>query len=211
MKILSWNCRGLQQAAAVRALLDVQTSRSPDIIFLLETHLDEWPAECLRRRLKMDHKEVVRSDGKSGGLLLYWKKEALVSLKYKSENFIDVYVGNDPDKMWRFTGMYGEPCWENKYLTWQRMRNLAVTSNLPWLMMGDLNDIAYSFEKEGRRARPDWYMKAFQEAIDDCNLVDCGYIGDKFTWHRGMIRERLDRALAMESWQDMFLDATVHH
>lgn len=66
----------------------------------------------------MDHKEVVRSDGKSGGLILYWKKEAAVSLKFKTDNFIDVYVGNDPDDMWRFTGMYGEPRWEDKHLTW---------------------------------------------------------------------------------------------
>lgn len=80
MKILSWNCRGLQQAAAVRALLDVHKSRCPDIVFLSETHLDEFPAECLRRRLKMDHKEVVRSDGKSGGLILYWKKVEIMSL-----------------------------------------------------------------------------------------------------------------------------------
>lgn len=70
MKILSWNCRGLQQAASTRALLAVQKRRSPDIIFLLETHLDDYPVECLRRRLKMDHKMVVRSNGRSGGLIL---------------------------------------------------------------------------------------------------------------------------------------------
>jgi exonuclease III len=47
MRILSWNCRGLKKAAAIRALLDVVNRRSPDIIFLSETHLDKWPAECL--------------------------------------------------------------------------------------------------------------------------------------------------------------------
>ena len=64
MKILSWNCRGLQQAAVIRAVLAVQKRRSPDLMFLMETHLDEFPAECLPRGLKMDHKIVVCSDGK---------------------------------------------------------------------------------------------------------------------------------------------------
>lgn len=118
MRILSWNCRGLQQATAIRALLDVHTSRCPDMLFLSETRLDEWPAECLRRRLKMDHKEIVRSDGRSGGLALYWKKEISVSLNFKSDNFIDVFISNDPNFTWRFTGMYGEPRWEDKHLTW---------------------------------------------------------------------------------------------
>jgi hypothetical protein len=44
-------------------------------VFLSETHLDDYPAECLRRRLKMDLKIVNPSDGTSGGVILLWKKE----------------------------------------------------------------------------------------------------------------------------------------
>lgn len=94
MRILSWNCRGLQQAAPVRALMLVQKRKSPDVMFLLETHLDDYPAKCLHRRLKMDHKEVVRSNGRSGGLVLYWKKEIAISLRHKTDNCIDVFVGS---------------------------------------------------------------------------------------------------------------------
>ena len=75
MKILGYNSRGLQKATAVRALLNLVKRCSPDMIFLSETHLDEWAAEVLRRRVKMDYKEVVQSEGCSGGLLLLWKKD----------------------------------------------------------------------------------------------------------------------------------------
>ena len=80
MKILSLNCHGLGGVAAVTALANLQKRGGADVLFLSETHLDEWPAECLRRRLHMDHKIVVRSDGKSGGLLLMWKKDIVVEL-----------------------------------------------------------------------------------------------------------------------------------
>lgn len=209
MKILSYNCRGLIGAAAVRALLTVLKRSCPDVVFLLETHLDEWPAECLRRKVKMDFKEVVSSDGRSGGLLLLWKKEVDVSLRYKTENFIDVNIGNEHETVWRFTGMYGESRWQEKHLTWQRLRNLHAIATMPWLVMGDLNEILYPFEKDGGNPRPPHFMQAFRTALEDCNLTDFGYVGEKFTWHRGRIRERLDRALTNEAWNTKFENAVL--
>ena len=43
-------------------------------MFLIETYLDEYPADCLHRRAKMDRKMVVRSDGRKGRLLMMSKK-----------------------------------------------------------------------------------------------------------------------------------------
>ncbi|XP_071680095.1 uncharacterized protein [Lolium perenne] len=211
MKILGLNCHGLGGAAAVLSLLDVQKRRGADVIFLSETHLDEFPAECLRRRLRMDHKYVVRSDGRSGGLMLMWKKEIGVDLLFKCDNYIDVIIGRGVENIWRFTGMYGEPKWENKYLTWDYLRNLHAQCNMPWLVLGDLNEILYPFEKEGGNPRPLHFMQAFRDALVDCDLSDLGYVGDKFTWHRGHIRERLDRALSNEAWNNKFPHAVLEN
>ena len=54
-------------------------------------------------------------------------------------------------------------------------------------------------------------MQSFRDAIDDCNLSDFGYVGDKFTWHRGRIREGLDRALTNEAWNEKFGDAVLQN
>jgi hypothetical protein len=77
--------------------------------------------------------------------------------------------------------------------------------------MGDLNEILYNHEKEGGRARPERFMKAFHDAMDDCNLEDVGFVGDPFTWHRGTMRERLDRGIANQSWIQMHDKATIIH
>ena len=66
MKILSLNCQGLGNTPKVHALLDVQKRNDPSVMFLSETHLDSYLADCLRRRLKMDLKIVNPSDGRSG-------------------------------------------------------------------------------------------------------------------------------------------------
>jgi hypothetical protein len=54
-------------------------------------------------------------------------------------------------------------------------------------------------------------LLAFQEALAECGLTDLGYSGDKFTWQRGGIRERLDRAIACDAWRTKFTDATVEN
>jgi mannosylglycoprotein endo-beta-mannosidase len=140
-----------------------------------------------------------------------WKKEVQVVLRYKTNNFIDVEVGSGVDNVWWFTGLYGEPKWQDKQLTWQYLRNLYAQADLPWLVMGDINEILYQFEKEGGNPRPQHFMQAFKDALDDCNLADFGYIGHKFTWHRGKIRERLDRALTNEAWSMKFGDAVLEN
>ena len=120
----------------------------------------------------------------------------LVSLRYKMSNYIDVFVGSNQSNVWRFTGLYGEPNWQDKHKTWQRLRDLHAVVDLPWLVMGDLNEILYLFEKEVGNPRLIHFMENFRQALDDCGLVDCGYIGERFTWRRGGIRERLDIFLA---------------
>lgn len=58
--------------------------------------------------------------------------------------------------------------------------------------------------KRGGNPRPQQYMQAFQQVIDDCNLCDMAFVGDPFTWRRGRIRGRLDRGLVNEAWSRLF-------
>jgi hypothetical protein len=54
-------------------------------------------------------------------------------------------------------------------------------------------------------------MNDFKEALSDCNLVDIGFIGDPFTWKRGRVRERLDRAVVSPSWSALYPGAVLRH
>ena len=77
--------------------------------------------------------------------------------------------------------------------------------------MGDLNEILYQLEKEGGNPWPPHFVQNFRDAIEDCRLSDCGYIREKFTWHRGGIRERLDCGLANDAWSNRFGDAVLQN
>ncbi|XP_030936513.1 uncharacterized protein LOC115961727 [Quercus lobata] len=100
--------------------------------------------------------------------------------------------------------------------SWRLLEELSTRSDLPWICIGDFNEIMHEREKEGGNIRPEWQMKNFREAVNQCNLRDIGYIGPNFTWcrrlgARGWIKERLDRALASTNWSVMFPNVGLHH
>ncbi|XP_051204973.1 uncharacterized protein [Lolium perenne] len=159
----------------------------------------------------MDSKIVKSTTSRSGGVLLLWKRGINIQQIYAAPNYIDVSVHESPEKIWRLTGIYGEPKWEDKYKTWDKLRELRTQNNMPWVVIGDFNEILFSTEKEGGNSRPDHFMQAFRDALSDCNLHDLGFLGDPFTWHRGRIRERLDRAVADHDWLLMHPEATLTH
>jgi hypothetical protein len=159
----------------------------------------------------MDMQIVNPSNGRSGGVILFWKREINIQQIFSAPNYIDVCVTESLDKVWRLTGIYGEPRWEDKYKTWDKLRELNGQHNLPWVVLGDFNEILFSHEKEGGNPRPHGYMQAFRDALSDCELEDLGYLGDPFTWRRGRIRERLDRVVANNAWSDLYPGAVVQH
>jgi hypothetical protein len=172
------------------------------VLFLSETHLDNAKAEKVRRRTGFDHKALFESDGRSGGLLLLWKSETNIQVNAVTKNYIDVVV--DEEGGWRFTGVYGEPEWNQKTATWEAIRSIKGDSSTPWLIMGDFNEILYNSEKEGGRPRTQRQLQAFHDMLSECALNDVGFVGDLFTWRRGQIRERLDRAIANLQWSNLY-------
>jgi ribonuclease HI len=202
MKIVAWNCRGLQSSRAVRALREVRGRLNPDVFFLSETHLDNAKADNLRRKVGFDHMAVHESDGRSGGLLLLWKSKVRIRVEEVSKYYIDAVV--DEDGGWRFTGLYGEPEWHRKALTWEAIRSIKGDPTNPWLIMGDFNEIMYNSEKEGGRPRTQRQLQSFHDVLSECGLNDMGFVGDLYTWRRGQIRERLDRAVANMQWAQLY-------
>ena len=90
MKILVWNCHGMRKPAAVRALLGIQGRVRPDVLFLSEAHLNKAKAEKLRRGLGFDVMEVLESDGRSGGLVMFWSSCLGVTSTDVQPNYIDI-------------------------------------------------------------------------------------------------------------------------
>ncbi|GMY35564.1 hypothetical protein FCV25MIE_30806 [Fagus crenata] len=81
MILISWNCQGLGNPKAVRALHHMVKKKGPEVLFLMETKLDAVRMEVIRIKLGFDNAFTVPSLGRSGGLALLWKAEAEVVIQ----------------------------------------------------------------------------------------------------------------------------------
>ncbi|KAK6151112.1 hypothetical protein DH2020_016044 [Rehmannia glutinosa] len=96
------------------------------------------------------------------------------------------------------------------------MRVISPGYSKSWLCVGDFNEILRLHEKQGGNLKSFQQMDQFRQVLTDNGLHDLGYSGNRFTWSTGQgnennILERLDRALAMESWRDDHFDYQVIH
>ena len=133
--------------------------------------------------------------------------EISVRMQGVTKNYIDVII--EEEGGWRFTGIYGEPEWNQKGRTWDAIRSIRGDLTAPWLLMGDFNEILYNSEKEGGRPRTQRQLQAFHDVLSECELNYMEFTGDLYTWQRGHIRERLDRAVANIQWSNLFPQSTL--
>ena len=56
--------------------------------------------------------------------------------------------------VWRLTGFYGFSESSRRRESWDLLRLLAGSSELPWVCIGDFNDLLAATEKRGRIAHP---------------------------------------------------------
>ncbi|XP_028754579.1 uncharacterized protein LOC114714054 [Neltuma alba] len=54
-------------------------------------------------------------------------------------------------------------------------------------------------------------MKQFKDCIDDTGLMEVSFQGDRFTWERTGLKERLDWVFCNFAWFAQFPNAKVSH
>ncbi|XP_074310071.1 uncharacterized protein LOC141644829 [Silene latifolia] len=125
------------------------------------------------------------------------------------------FIVRDDMGEWRVTGFYGWPTVLDRHLSWRLLRILSRQSTLPWVILGDFNEVLFANEMKGG-SRAQWQMNNFREAVDECGLSDVQFKGYAFTWDNGQAGEanrqiRIDRAMATCGLKEKFPYARLIH
>jgi hypothetical protein len=95
----------------------------------------------IRGRLGLKGFVGCDSNGRSGGLALFWHEQLVVDVQEVTERYIDLHIQlNQHELRWRMTCIYGEPRVKNRQLMWDKLRALKPLADLPWCVMGDFNE-----------------------------------------------------------------------
>ncbi|CAM8967066.1 unnamed protein product [Rhodiola kirilowii] len=214
MRMFSWNCRGLGRPRTVRTLVDAIRTHRPQIVCLIETKKEKADWNFIKWKLGFCNCFVVDSRGKAGGLAVLWSKEVDINVKSYSDWHVDMEARMT--HLVRITLFYGDPKASERKHSWSLLRRLSMMSNLPWMVLGDFNEVVCDSEVKGVRSRQMWQMNNFREVLQDCGLLDLGFRGYPFTFSNrregeNEVRARLDRAVADKQWMSLFPNAVVSH
>ena len=217
MNPLSWNCRGLGNPWAVKALHDLVWRWNPKIVFLMETKLKKNRMERIKNRIGFANGLIVSNVGRSGGIALLWTREINMEVISYTRFHVNAVISETiSDYKWRLTGFYGHSETHKRYESWHLLTFLHNQFQLPWLCLGDCNEILSMNEKFGGAIRSQQQMDGFREIVNYCGFHDLGYCGPDYTWSNmqegdGRICLRLDSALATPEWSARFGEMKVFH
>jgi len=214
MSIISWNCRGIGSPSTIPNIKYQLRTYKPDGIILYETMTTLNKIEELKYLLGYDFCVAFDREGRRGGIAFLWRESLNCNITNYSLNHIDIEINDLRHGKWRLTGFYGYPEGSRRKASWDFLRHLSRMSNLPWCIIGDFNDILSASEKKGRTERAPWLIHGFRQAVLDAGLVDVHMEGYNFTWFKSLgtdraVEEKLDRALANNSWHSMFSTASL--
>lgn len=213
MSFLCWNCRGAAAKSFIGRVKDVLAGKNVSIFVLLETRVSGVKADRIIRKLGFNTWIRLEATGYAGGIWILWNKEE-TSIRYISSTtqFIHVQVAmpHSPQYFW-MSCVYAEPNHQLRVPLWEDLINISSSISGPWQVLGDFNSYLTCDDKKGGSNPNLRSMNLFWNCIQQCSLLDMEYVGDRFTWEKNMLKERIDWVFSNTDWNDAFPFAKVHH
>ena len=175
MSLLAGNCQGSGGSLGNPKMLHLArliTSTNVQVIFVSETRNSRLTWSDLLNRLNVDDAHIVPAQGQSGGLWFLSRNGVQLDVLESSHHFFfALCVHKHLQKKFGLVCVYGDPHHLQTARIWRQVQNFVVTyPSLPFICMGDLNDIMHPSEKLGPRV-----ANARQISEFCCLVKDCGF------------------------------------
>ena len=153
MKIISWNVQGLKKPQVVQEIFLLKRKFNPDILFLLETLVNEKNLLRILPTLGFDFFDYVLPSDHSGGISVLWCNKSIhASVLLKEQRAIHMLL-YDPvcPQMSVVSGIYAPAQVHQKPSFWTHPKDLNGVMDSPWCLIGDFNELEHANDKRGGR------------------------------------------------------------
>ncbi|CAN1183343.1 hypothetical protein LINPERHAP2_LOCUS36454 [Linum perenne] len=212
LKLFSWNCCGAGNERSLSVFKEYITEHKLNVVILVEPKISGSTADGVCRSLGFDKCRRVDSVGFAGGIWVAWLAgQIYLDVIERSDQFMHL-KGHAEDMGYFFlTAVYGRPSVTERVNLWANIRRLSVSMDVPWVVAGDFNAMLQSRDKRGGAHFSRNQNQDFIDCCDISNLSDVRLQGPSFTWYRGLVAERIDRALVNDVWKLRFPNTFVRH
>lgn len=156
-------------------------------------------------------------DVPNGKIWLFCSHNWPISVRDTDDQQITIKVANGTGNknIWIKT-VYAKCTTVERKDLWDAIDNLNMVIDGPRCIGGDFNVIWDSNEKVGGKPHRAYKSLDFINCLNNCGMIDIGYIGSIYTWCNNKIPgkriwKRLDRVFVNNDWDHIFQNNTVKH
>ncbi|KAI9074822.1 hypothetical protein K1719_043246 [Acacia pycnantha] len=148
--IVYWNTHGACGKNLLQQIKAGYRGVNPSVLILTETKCEQDSKFHCLSRLGFDDYAFVPSIGRSGGLIMAWKSNCVrIQVLQTDRQFIHVRCSPVGSTEFLLTAVYAIPNPTLKASLWRELTCLSSLISMPWVVIGDLNDILRSTERTG--------------------------------------------------------------
>ena len=206
---LTWNMRGIADAASFRRLKRLVKVHKIHLLVILEPMVDN--SKLLNFQLSLQfHGSCCNTAGK---IWCFWMDSFQCSITLNHDQCLNLHCkSGELEEGFMFSAIYAKCSKVERRSLWDSLISLSSTS-LPWILGGDFNIVRRAHERLGGRDIDFSAAVEFNDCINSCGLVEPNFVGSQFTWKRANQRlwKRLDRMLHNVAWGNFFTECKVQH
>lgn len=206
-----WNVQGAASKSFYRTFVSFFRNYNPSMVVILEPRINGLKADHFIKKSGFDRSHRVEAIGFSWGIWLLWKEIFEVEIIMNNKQFVHFKITKNNGLLSWVTAVYASPVPNVRRFLWNYLGQLVKSIKAPWLVGGDFNSILYTSERRGGSTYSTGVCSLFNNWLYSNRLYDLQYKGPHFTWSRGNLSKRLDRAVCNEDWLTKYADSSVLH
>ena len=214
MIVSFWNIRGLNSPLKQNGVLKFVRKNKASIMGILETKLSQQSLnDIARKKFRFWRVEDNFQLNPNGRILILWKEDKVnMDIIEKTDQVIHCLATCKSSSIkfhisfvYAFNSIVGRrPLWDN-------LRRFNSSVELPWILLGDFNNVRSRDEKANGLPVTMYEIRDFNNCCYDIGLSDLKSTGVFYTWSNNSVWSKLDRAMVNKDWiQDGLLAQAVY-
>ncbi|XP_073020815.1 uncharacterized protein [Primulina eburnea] len=203
MKLACWNVRGFHKPLKQKSAQSIMTTHKLDIFGILESKFDEKALNAMLR-LRFRGMNAIHNFQFSikGRIFVLWNSTTVdLDVICMSDQFIHVRIKCLKTEFCFYTSfVYGLHTICQRRLLWKDLLDIGNNCNIPWMVLGDFNNVLSPDEKLGGLKVKNYETKDFVDCFNSLDLSDLRHIGCYYTWMSHQVCSKLDRVLVNNHW-----------
>lgn len=137
-------------------LVGLVRKHRPIFLFLIETKFDKGKMEKISRKLGFYNMVIGEAKRNLGGLALLWTDDVILTCNWKFDRIIYGEVFDREKRCGVFLHVMEHFIKVKREFFWKNINHIISAHSIPWLMIGDLNDVTSEEEKFHRAFPGSW-------------------------------------------------------